>query len=254
MVREGINCPEHSHDLLPFDLLVRHSDSFAREIVEDKRILKIDIPAIPLDSQPGRQTGVQLFTRVENRVRALRSECTKAPYYPYDSYYLLTYLDHVSIWEPLIAKDAGRWITDWNRHNAHLGDEVLASKLFKTPFFRSSEYGHLNMYEAVELVRRDVSCRVEINNILLQSYIDFVMNAPDIYLRAGSPYKDTVKMLVIDAVRAMTLRGINPFDILYGMGDETVKRKRNMTNLAVLAMMVFTLFLFIYACVNDIDI
>lgn len=254
MEREGINCPEHPHDLLPHEQLKRHTDSFAREIIEGARQLTIDLLAIPLDSQPGRKTAVRLFTRVENRVRELRGESTKAPFYPYDSYYLLTYLDHISIWQPRIEGDASKWLTDWNRRKAQLGDETVTSKLMATPYFRSSVYGHLDMFEAVGLVRNDAVCRIEFSELLLRSYMCYMTNVPDSYSTADPAYKDTDKMLVVEAVKSLMKRGINPFDILYGMGEDSFKRKRKVAEAVFLAMMVFALILIMYACVNEIDI
>lgn len=257
MEREGVNCPEHPHELLPHQQLKRHTDSFAREIIEGTRQLTIDLLAIPLDSQPGRKTAVRLFTRVENRVRELRGESTKAPFYPYDSYYLLTYLDHISIWQPRIEQDAETWLSEWDPRKA-LWCESLADELLATPYFRKSKFGPLGKEEAIKMVRKDPSCRRFMNEVLLKSYADFVMNVPDVsygtHSMSDNPTRNTAKTCLIEEVKNVASQGVNPFDVLYGMGNSTFQSEKNRYNRMFLVLFIGLALIRLYACASGMDI
>jgi hypothetical protein len=253
MEREEISSRDNPNELLPHHELLKHTNAIAREIVEGERALSFDLVAIPLSANPGRKAAVRLFIRIENRVRELRGENRKMPFYPLDSYVLLTHIDQVETWESRIFRFPLQQMTDWERLSLSMSTYFVSS-LVSTKVYIASKYSGLSLSEVSELASNCNDDRIALMQIMYSAYLEFVMNVPDYpyTARSYSPGRpdDSTKEYAVEWVKQMTNLGVNPFDVLFYMSTERYKRDESYSSWLHLIIGFIGLALSVYACVS----
>jgi hypothetical protein len=256
MEREEISSRDSPHELLPHHELLKHTNAIAREIVEGERVLSFDLIAIPLSANPGRKAAVRLFIRIENRVRELRGENGEIPFFPYDSYVLLTYLDHVEMWESRILNNPEKSLTKWvgaSRSAADRYASELIRILASTSHFRDSVYGCFQWDELASQANQNENVRIQLIRLMLESYMSFMMKEPDavrLQSRPGIGRYISLKEDVVEYVKMMTKDGVNPFDVLFYVGTEHYKPKDYswIGGVVLIGSMLLAIASYIHAC------
>ena len=257
MEREEISSRDNPNELLPHHELLKHTNAIAREIVEGERVLSFDLVAIPLSANPGRKAAVRLFIRIENRVRELRGENDEIPFFPYDSYVLLTYLDHVEMWEARILHNPENCLTKWTwAGTSRIAADRYAFDLIwilRSSFVRDTTYGCFQWDELVSQANQSEDARIQLMQMMFESYRRFVMSEPDalrLPKSAGINRYISLKEDVVEYVKMMIKDGVNPFDVLFYVGTEHYKPKDYswIGGVLLIGSMLLAIASYIHAC------
>jgi hypothetical protein len=259
MEREEISSRDNPNELLPHHELLKHTNAIAREIVEGERVLSFDLVAIPLSANPGRKAAVRLFIRIENRVRELRGENDEIPFFPYDSYVLLTYLDHVEMWEARILHNPEKCLTKWtwagvSRIAADRYASGLIQALMTSSAFKNSTYGCLQWDELASQANQSQDVRIELMRLMFESYMSIMMEEYDVVLvsrRPGIGWYVGLKEKLVEIVKAMNRDGVNPFDVLFYVGNEHYKEPKDYSwigGVVLIGSMLLAIASYIHAC------